>query len=198
MFVELHLSSADKPLIRLLRRLGYGLAALTIGGGEDVDEIPIFKKLVITQNSAWKLRMYRSFDIVSVIPWNRFVLNKFISDDRIDVITINEVNINVIPSKPQARFMAKEGKALEIVLNPILKHGERGLAFLREVINEYITVDGLTMVLSQGISNVADIRNPRDIIALISVLTGINADPLISDNPYELIVDAVYRRGVCT
>ncbi|MCG2886744.1 MAG: RNase P subunit p30 family protein [Vulcanisaeta sp.] len=198
MFVELHLSSADKPLIRLLRRLGYGLAALTIGGGEDVDEIPIFKKLVITQNSAWKLRMYRSFDIVSVIPWNRFVLNKFISDDRIDVITINEVNINVIPSKPQARFMAKEGKALEIVLNPILKHGERGLAFLRDVINEYITVDGLTMVLSQGISNVADIRNPRDIIALISVLTGINADPLISDNPYELIVDAVYRRGVCT
>nr|MCG2881177.1 hypothetical protein [Vulcanisaeta sp.] len=106
MFVELHLSSVDKPLIRLLRRLGYGLAALTIGGGEDVDEIPIFKKLVITQNSAWKLRMYRSFDIVSVIPWNRFVLNKFISDDRIDVITINEVNINVIPSKPQARFMA--------------------------------------------------------------------------------------------
>ncbi|MCG2863196.1 MAG: hypothetical protein L7G99_02135 [Vulcanisaeta sp.] len=198
MFVELHLSSADKPLIRLLRRLGYGLAALTIGGGEDVDEIPIFRKLVITQNSAWKLRMYRSFDIVSVIPWNRFVLNKFISDDRIDVITINEVNINVIPSKPQARFMAKEGKALEIVLNPILKHGERGLAFLRDVINEYITVDGLTMVLSQGISNVADIRNPRDIIALISVLTGINADPLISDNPYELIVDAVYRRGVCT
>ncbi|MFP3215851.1 MAG: RNase P subunit p30 family protein [Vulcanisaeta sp.] len=198
MFVELHLSSVDKPLIRLLRRLGYGLAALTIGGGEDVDEIPIFKKLVITQNSAWKLRMYRSFDIVSVIPWNRFVLNKFISDDRIDVITINEVNINVIPSKPQARFMAKEGKALEIVLNPILKHGERGLAFLRDVINEYITVDGLTMVLSQGISNVADIRNPRDIIALISVLTGINADPLISDNPYELIVDAVYRRGVCT
>ncbi|MCG2869528.1 MAG: RNase P subunit p30 family protein [Vulcanisaeta sp.] len=198
MFVELHLSSADKPLIRLLRRLGYGLAALTIGGGEDVEEIPIFKKLVITQNSAWKLRMYRSFDIVSVIPWNRFVLNKFISDDRIDVITINEVNINVIPSKPQARFMAKEGKALEIVLNPILKHGERGLAFLRDVINEYITVDGLTMVLSQGISNVADIRNPRDIIALISVLTGINADPLISDNPYELIVDAVYRRGVCT
>jgi ribonuclease P/MRP protein subunit RPP1 len=198
MFVELHLSSVDKPLIRLLRRLGYGLAALTIGGGEDVDEIPIFKKLVITQNSAWKLRIYRSFDIVSVIPWNRFVLNKFISDDRIDVITINEVNIDVIPSKPQARFMAKEGKALEIVLNPILKHGERGLAFLRDVINEYITVDGLTMVLSQGISNVADIRNPRDIIALISVLTGINADPLISDNPYELIVDAVYRRGVCT
>lgn len=198
MFVELHLSSVDKPLIRLLRRLGYGLAALTIGGGEDVDEIPIFRKLVITQNSAWKLRMYRSFDIVSVIPWNRFVLNKFISDDRIDVITINEVNIDVIPSKPQARFMAKEGKALEIVLNPILKHGERGLAFLRDVINEYITVDGLTMVLSQGISNVADIRNPRDIIALISVLTGINADPLISDNPYELIVDAVYRRGVCT
>lgn len=106
MFVELHLSSTDRKLIRLLKALGYGIAALVVGGN-DVEEIPTFRKLVITQRSAWKIRMYRSFDLVSVIPWSRFVLNKLISDDRVDVITINEVNRSILPSKDQARVMAR-------------------------------------------------------------------------------------------
>jgi len=196
MFVELHLGTTDRPVINLLKRLGYGLAALTVGNN-DIEEIPTFRKLVITQNSTWKLRMVKNFDIVSVIPWSRFVLNKFISDERIDLITINDISKNALPTKPQARAMAREGKALEIVINPIINHGEQGLAFLRDLINEYTTVDELMIVISQGINNVTDIRNPRDIIELIHVLSSINAAPLISDNPYELIVNAMYRRGVC-
>ena len=197
MFVELHLGSVDRRVVQLLRVLGYGLAALVVGGDNDIEEMPIFKKLVVTQRSAWKLRMSRHFDLVSVIPWSRFVLNKLISDDRVDVITINEVNRNILPSKDQARVMAKEGKALEIVVNPIVGNGEAGLAFLRDVINEYSTIDGLRIVLSQGINKVSDVRNPRDIVELIRVLTDVNAKPMISDNPYEVIVDALYRRGVC-
>jgi ribonuclease P/MRP protein subunit RPP1 len=196
MFVELHLGTTDRPVINLLKRLGYGLAALTVGNN-DIEEIPTFRKLVITQNSTWKLRMVKNFDIVSVIPWSRFVLNKFISDERIDLITINDINKNTLPTKSQARVMVREGKALEIVINPIINHGEQGLAFLRDLINEYTTVDELMIVISQGINNVTDIRNPRDIIELIHVLSGINAIPLISDNPYELVVNAMYRRGVC-
>ncbi|MFP3491323.1 MAG: hypothetical protein RXN86_00965, partial [Vulcanisaeta sp.] len=98
MFVELHLGTTDKPVINLLKRLGYGLAALTVGNN-DIEEIPTFRKLVITQNSTWKLRMVKNFDIVSVIPWSRFVLNKFISDERIDLITINDINKNTLPTK---------------------------------------------------------------------------------------------------
>ncbi|WP_054842454.1 RNase P subunit p30 family protein [Vulcanisaeta distributa] len=197
MFVELHLSSTDRKLIRLLKALGYGIAALVVGGN-DVEEIPTFRKLVITQRSAWKIRMYRSFDLVSVIPWSRFVLNKLISDDRVDVITINEVNRSILPSKDQARVMAREGKALELVINPIVNDGESGLAFLRDVINEYSTIDGLRIIVSQGIGRVSDVRNPRDVMKLIEVLTNVNAKPpLISDNPYEVIADALYRRGIC-
>ncbi|WP_446751856.1 RNase P subunit p30 family protein [Vulcanisaeta sp. JCM 16161] len=197
MFVELHLSSTDRRLIRLLKALGYGLVALVIGGGNDIEEMPTFRKLVITQGSAWKIRMYKSFDLVSVIPWSRFVLNKLISDDRVDVITINEVNRNILPSKDQARVMAREGKALEIVINPIVSNGEGGLAFLRSIINEYSAIDGLRIVVSQGIGKVSDVRNPRDVAKLIEVLADVNAKPLISDNPYEVVVDALYRRGVC-
>ncbi|WP_243675328.1 RNase P subunit p30 family protein [Vulcanisaeta distributa] len=159
MFVELHLSSTDRKLIRLLKALGYGIAALVVGGN-DVEEIPTFRKLVITQRSAWKIRMFKDFDLVSVIPWSRFVLNKLINDDRIDVITINEVNRKVLPSKDQARVMAREGKALEIVINPIVSIGESGLAFLRDFINEYSTIDGLRIIVSQGIGKVSDVRNP--------------------------------------
>ncbi len=196
MFVELHLGSTDGKLIRLLKRLGYGLAALVVSG--DVEEFPTFRKLVITRGSAWKIRMYKDFDLVSVIPWSRFVLNKLISDDRVDVITINEVNRSILPSKAQARAMAREGKALEIVVNPIIDSGEVGLAFLRDAINEFYTIDGLRIIVSQGISKAPDVRNPRDVVELIQVLTGIDAKPLISDNPYEVIADALYRRGVCT
>ena len=197
MFVELHLGSVDRRVVQLLRVLGYGLAALVVGGNNDIEEMPIFRKLVVTQRSAWKLRMFRHFDLVSVVPWNRFVLNKLISDDRVDLITINEVNKSILPSKDQARVMAREGKALEIVVNPIVSNGEAGLAFLRDVINEYFTIDGFKIVLSQGIGKVSDVKNPRDIVELIRVLTGVNAKPMISDNPYEVIVDALYRRGVC-
>ncbi|WP_054857097.1 RNase P subunit p30 family protein [Vulcanisaeta sp. JCM 16159] len=196
MFVELHLSSTDRKLIRLLKALGYGIAALVVGGN-DVEEIPTFRKLVITQRSAWKIRMFKDFDLVSVVPWSRFVLNKLINDDRIDVITINEVNRKVLPSKDQARVMAREGKALEIVINPIVSIGESGLAFLRDFINEYSTIDGLRMVVSQGIGKVSDVKNPRDVVKLVEVLTNINAKPLVSENPYEVIADALYRRGVC-
>ena len=196
MFVELHLSSTDKRLIRLLKLLGYKLLALVVGG-DDIEELPVFRKLVVTEGSAWKIGMFKSFDLVSVVPWSRFVLNKLISDDRVDVITINEVNRAILPSKAQARVMAREGKALEIVINPIVSNGETGLAFLRDVINDYSTIDGLRIVISQGIIKVSDVRNPRDIVELIKVLTDINAKPLISDNPYELLVDALYRRGVC-
>ncbi len=194
MFVELHLGSTDRKLIRLLKALGYGLVALVIGGN-DVEELPTFRKLVITRGSAWKIRMFKNFDIVSVVPWSRFVLNKLISDDRVDVITIDEVNRDILPSKAQARVMAREGKALEIVINPIVSNGEAGLAFLRDVINEYSTIDGLRIIVSQGVSKVSDVRNPRDIAKLIEVLTNANAKPLVSDNPYEVLVDALYRRG---
>ncbi|MGC8542391.1 MAG: RNase P subunit p30 family protein [Vulcanisaeta sp.] len=197
MFVELHLGSADRRLISLLKRLGYGLVALIISGNNDIEELPAFRKLVITKGSAWKIGLSRSFDLVSVVPWSRFALNKLISDDRIDAITVNEVNRKVLPSKAQARAMAREGKALEIVINPIVSNGESGLAFLRDVINDYSTIDGLRIVVSQGISKVSDVRNPRDIVELIRVLTGVDAKPLISENPYELLVDALYRRGVC-
>ncbi|ADN51415.1 RNase P subunit p30 family protein [Vulcanisaeta distributa] len=196
MFVELHLGSTDRKLIRLLKALGYGLVALVIGGN-DVEELPTFRKLVITRGSAWKIRMFKNFDIVSVVPWSRFVLNKLISDDRVDVVTINEVNRDILPSKAQARVMAREGKALEIVINSIVSNGEAGLAFLRDVINEYSTIDGLRIIVSQGVSKVSDVRNPRDIAKLIEVLTNANAKPLVSDNPYEVLVDALYKRGVC-
>ncbi|MGC8605955.1 MAG: RNase P subunit p30 family protein [Vulcanisaeta sp.] len=197
MFAELHLASVDKSLIKLLSRLGYGLVAITVGGSNDIVELPIFRKLVITQNSTWKISMHKNFDIVSVIPWNRFVINKFINDERIDLITINDVDKNALPSKPQARVMANEGKALEIVLNPIIRHGEHGLAFLRDIINEYSVIDGLKIVVSQGISKVSDVRNPRDIIELMRVLSNVDAKPFLSDYPSEILVDAVYKRGVC-
>ena len=196
MFVEFHLNSTDARLIRLLKALGYGLAALAVGG-DGVEEFPVFRKLVVTRGSAWKIRMFRGFDVVAVVPWSRFALNKLISDDRVDVIMINEVNRDALPSKAQARAMAREGKALEIVINPIIVAGEQGLAFLRDVINEYSTIDGLRIIVSQGIGKVSDVRNPRDVVELIRVLTGVDAKPFISDYPYEVIVDALYRRGLC-
>ncbi|BDR93510.1 RNase P subunit p30 family protein [Vulcanisaeta souniana] len=197
MYVELHLGSVDKKLIKLLVMLGYGMAAIVTGGGNDIDEFPVLRKLVITQGSAWKIKMYKNFDLVSVIPWSRFVLNKLISDDRIDVVTINTINKRLLPSKAQARVMAEEGKALEIVITPIVSYGERGLAFLRDVISDYSTIDGLRIVLSQGISKVSDVRNPRDVVELMEVLTGIDVSGMFSDEPYELLVDAMYRRGIC-
>lgn len=87
---------------------------------------------------------------------------------------------------------------MELVINPIVNDGESGLAFLRDVINEYSTIDGLRIIVSQGIGRVSDVRNPRDVMKLIEVLTNVNAKPpLISDNPYEVIADALYRRGIC-
>lgn len=65
------------------------------------------------------------------------------------------------------------------------------------MISDYSTIDGLRIVLSQGISKVSDVRNPRDVVELMEVLTGIDVSGMFSDEPYELLVDAMYRRGIC-
>ncbi|WP_069808075.1 RNase P subunit p30 family protein [Vulcanisaeta thermophila] len=200
MFVEFHINTLDPRVIHIMRSVGYSVLVTTATRQPDNPELPIFTKLVLTQGSMWRVRLARRYDVVSVIPWSRFVLNKLITDERIDVITINTVNREVTPSKAQARVMAREGKALEFVLKPIISMGEAGLLFLRNSLMEYMHIDGLRVIVSQGVDDVYDVRNPRDVVALLSLLTGMDVkelSSLVGDNPMGIISDAIYRRGLC-
>jgi hypothetical protein len=195
-FVELHLASLEPRVLATMESVGYGAAALAAGRGYVETNIMLLSKLVITEGGAWKLRMHGEFDIVSVIPWSRFVLNKFIRDERIHVITIDDTRRGAVPSRAQARVMAREGKALEVVVNPILDKG--GLAFLRELLNSMIHVDGLVVLISQGISDTRDVRNPRDVAALLGILApGFRWELAMSQGAYAFISDVAYMRGIC-
>ncbi len=196
-YVEFHLGTLDDNVLRLLARLGYGVVLTYVGFKATSDALPIFAKIFITRETTWRFRLIRKYTIVAVRPWNRFVLNKYAADERVDVITIDAPDKEALPSKAQARLMAERGKALEIVLNPILKYGEKGLVFLRDVLVKYTKIEDLRIIVSQGVSGIKDVRNPRDVRDLIEILTGLNAEPFLCENPYEVLSDAIFRRGVC-
>ena len=198
-FVELHLQTVDEAVLRALERLGYSAAAVVgdfdIARAQEATNILLVRKVML---GAPRPRGRHWPHIVAVVPRDRFALNKFIRKADVDVITISEVDEGKVPSKAQARVMAREGKALEIVVNPILSRGSRGLSFLRRLLETLSTVDELPIIVSQGIAAGSDVRNPRDVAALLSLIEpGRGWISSMSELAVGVIVDAMFRRGVC-
>jgi len=208
-FVELHVDVPSEELLNVLKvmeSIGYDIVAIVNKTISEVsqlqhhlDRLLLLSKLYVTSRELGKiLRVFRRFDLISVQPENRFVLNKIIRLPEVDLVTIDLTNLDAVPSKDQLKIMAEEGKALEILLDKVLTGSYKLLKALDILVHQVYKIDNLVLFFSQNVKSVYDVRNPRDVIALIQVITEIdnNYFKMLRESWLRYIVDTFYRRGV--
>ncbi len=187
MFIETHLATHDEAVLHSLLRLNY-IAAVSLVRIRDAEgDLLILRKIR-------GLRRRLPFTIAYIEGNNRYVLNKYITSDNIDVVTI--LPGSEYPSRRQLSIIEDEGKYVELVALPFVRRGLIGdLSKVALDVMDYST----KAILTVGIESINDVRNPIDLVNLMAVLTGDKGYWIkaISDNPMNLIVDAIYKSGVC-
>ncbi|WP_292000399.1 hypothetical protein [Caldivirga sp.] len=188
MFIETHLATRDDYVLRSLVRLNY-IAVVSLAKIKGVrDDLLVLRKVR-------GLRRRAPFTIVFIEGNNRYVLNKYIANDNVDVVTI--LPGPEYPSRRQLSIIEEEGKYVELVALPFIRRGLIGdLSRVALDIMDYST----KAILTLGMESINDVKNPIDLVNLMTLITGdkdywIRA---IKNNPLNLIVDAIYKSGVCT
>jgi hypothetical protein len=136
----------------------------------------------------------RLMEVAAVKAPDRFRLNKYIYRRDIDVVTVAPGS--AVPSKAQLRALADQGKAVEVVIGDFIRINPSGLIQVLDLMED---VRGLTLIFSQGVTDVRSVKNPMDILNYLDALTGHRRpwiDPLLR-SPLDYLVDVMYRRGVC-
>jgi hypothetical protein len=191
MFIELHLMTNDPEVLRAMARMGYVAAAsITRVRDEEDSGLLVMRKVQGPRRGGWG-----QFTVSYVVGNNRYALNKYITNDRVDVVTI--LPGREYPSRRQLAIMEGEGKYIELVLLPFLRMG---------LVNDLVKVASDVMdystraVLSLGVGSMNDLKNPMDAAALLGMLTGDRGYWVraVKDNPMALVVDSIYRSGVCS
>ena len=191
MFIELHLTTNDPEVLRAMVRMGYVAAASTTRVRDEEDSgLLVMRKVQGPRRGGWG-----QFTVSYVVGNNRYALNKYITNDRVDVVTI--LPGREYPSRRQLAIMEGEGKYIELVLLPFLRMG---------LLNDLVKVASDVMdystraVLSLGVGSMNDLKNPMDAAALLGMLTGDRGYWVraVKDNPMALVVDSIYRSGVCS
>ena len=205
-FIELHVEETNnlKQIFKVLERLGYRLVALVNVKLNQVDaeileetRLLVLTKLYVTRENIYKLDKFYMYDLVSIHPWDRFSLNKFIRRREIDMVTLTPENLRVAPTKDQVKAMVEEGKAIEVLIKGFL-HDVSKIKPLANYIRNILTVDDITIIISQGISNMYDLVNPRDVYTLLRVFLELDRYWVrkLLDEAIKFIVDTMYRKGV--
>ncbi|ABW02145.1 hypothetical protein [Caldivirga maquilingensis] len=187
MFIETHLVTSDEHVLRSLLRLNY-IAVVSLARIKDAgDDLLILRKIR-------GLRRRIPFTVTFIEGNNRYMLNKYITNDNIDVITI--LPGPEYPSRRQLSIIEDEGKYIELVALPFVRRGLIGdLSKVALDIMDYST----KAVLTIGVESINDVKNPIDLVNLMTLLTGDKGYWIkaIKDNPISLIVDSIYKSGVC-
>ena len=187
MFIETHLATHDEYVLRSLLRLNYIAVVSLVRIKGMGDDLLILRKIR-------GLRRRVPFTIAFIEGNNRYMLNKYITNDNIDVITI--LPGSEYPSRRQLSIIEGEGKYVELVALPFIRRGLIGdLSKVALDIMDYST----KAILTVGIESINDVKNPIDLVNLMTILTGDKGYWIkaIKDNPMNLIVDAIYKSGVC-
>lgn len=174
--------------MEVLARMGY-VAVATLKRARGIDDVLVFRKVKASR----RLRIGQ-FTITYIDGGDRYVLNKYITNDNVDVITI--LPSREYPSRRQLSMINDEGKYVEIVVMPFIRGGLLGeLASVASDVFDRVD----RAVLSLGIRGISDVRNPHDVVHLMAMLTGDRGYWMraIRENPMALITDAIYKRGVC-
>ncbi len=205
-YTELHIECDEdlERIIKVLERLKCSVVGIVNYRKElavhlyDKTNILVLTKQYLCRDNFHKIRHWQHYDIVSVNPWDRFVINKFIGMDIIDVIVLDFSNEKAIPSKDQVRSLVKRGKAIEILVNKVVEKGEHALRGMYRFLSDILHIDDLVLIFSQGISRIEDVRNPRDVYAFIQVLLEIDKSVLIEmrKRVIEFLTDVFYKRGL--
>ncbi len=208
-FVELHVDVQESNLpktLSVMDELGYDIAALVNKTIREVAELQVglrnmllLSKLYVSSRELRKIpRLLAKFDIVSVCPEDRFVLNKIVRLPEVDIVTVDLSNPRALPSKSQLKVMAEEGKALEILLNKALGGQYRYMKTLDIIVHQLQNIDSLVVFFSQNIKSIYEVKNPRDIVAFIEVVTELERDYVekLREHWLQFIVDSMYRRGI--
>lgn len=187
MFIELHLTTGDRQVLDALARMNYLAVASTVKVKGGFNDLLVMRK-VLGPRRIGKLA------ITYVIGNNRYALNKYITNDMIDVVTI--LPGPEYPSRRQLSMIEDEGKYVELVVLPFTRRGLiRELGEVAQNIMDYST----RAIVSLGVGSLNDVKNPMDAVSLLTLLTGdenywVKA---VRDNPLMLIVDSIYKAGVC-
>ncbi|MGC8597835.1 MAG: hypothetical protein ACP5NY_08005 [Thermocladium sp.] len=182
--VEFDLRNHSFYIDKVLMRLGYIAAVSPKPSGP-------WDLLVLSKVERGRGRL---MEIAAVKAPDRFRLNKYIYRRDIDVVTV--IPGSAVPSKAQLRALAGQGKAVEVVIGDFIRLDPGGLIRVLDLMED---VKGLTLIFSQGVTDLRSVKNPMDILNYLDALTGRRrpwVDPLLR-SPLDYLVDVMYRRGIC-
>ncbi len=203
--VECTESELELKILRLMERAGYDIVALVNKDlhyvsklQESLSRVLLLSKLCI---SGRELRRYERrlsrYDIIAVRPEDRFVLNKLIRLPEVDMVTVYSHERDAVPSKDQMKIMSQEGKALEILIDAEVLRDPKKLKLFDILLHEALRVEELTVIVTNVVTRVEDVRQPLDLEAFLAVLL---EDRCIVREMrrrwLEYIVYMFYKRGV--
>ncbi len=209
-YICLHVSVSDnESLVRILNimdNIGYDIIAIVNKTIREVSQIQdrVKRSLLLSKLcvSGRELKKYRSsalqrYDIISVRPEDRFILNKLIRTPSVDIVTVYAHERDAIPSKDQLKIMAIEGKALEILVDYSVLYEYRKLKSFDILLNQALEIEGLTVFVTNVVNKVSDIRCPGDLEHFLYILT---EDRYVIRELrrkwLEFVVYTFYKRGV--
>lgn len=188
-FIDVNISCLSEEVLKLASHLKWRALALSI---QDEGDLPTLKKL---REEGWKLgldvasrlniatssmselknklsSMRRKFELVGVEPSTIEVSRYAAKDSRVDfVILPSEMKLKVV-DEGILSLMSDSNVMLEIDLAPIIEKEchPKLLNFYRRVY-EKARGRGVKIVFASGVKNYIDLRAPRDLASLASLIT---------------------------
>ncbi len=137
------------------------------------------------------------YDVVSVLPENRFYLNKIMRMIDVDIISIDINNRDSIPTSDQLSIIRDENKAIEILMSYDKILDYKYLRTLQIFLDKCIKKDAI-FFLAFPVKDIYDVKNPNDVYSIIETLCDVDRSFIIDlrRKQLEFISDTFYRRGV--
>ncbi len=203
--VEYHNNSKIRSILSIAERLEYDVVFIVPHSRRDIrnilkiqenTDILILTKQFLTSKYCRHIDIH-TYDVVSIIPDNRFYLNKVMRMFDVDIICVDISRNETIPTSSQLKIIKQEGKSIEIMLNldelKNIKYLRRLEIFLKDCIRHNVT-----FFLSIPVRDIYDIKNPYDVYSLVEVLCDVDIN-LINDlrrRYLQFLSDIFYRKGI--
>lgn len=202
-FIDLHLSPTNehqKQMIDHALELGFTGIGLTSATSEKKPRIDIIKRLNLTPKNQQDLltslkKNRRKYEVISVLCLTKRVARQAAKDHRVDLLRFsNDLTLRrkVWFDRHQAKLTKNSNCGYELSLKELLSENQKTLSKTiiqigREIYNA--EKNNTPIIVSSGAKSVEYMREPRAMVALLSLVELDEDDALdtVSRNPWKMV-----------